>query len=74
MERQTIDCRGRQYTMFLIPLVKAMKTAAPGTEFEVLGDYSSFEKELRNWCQKMNHEIKEISTEDGVTRAVIVKG
>jgi TusA-related sulfurtransferase len=73
MERETIDCRGSRYTMPLVKLARAMKTAEPGTEVEVVCDYTSFKKELELWCGNTNNQIKEISTDQGVTRAVVVK-
>jgi len=72
--RETIDCRGSRYTMPLVALAKAMRSAEPGTEFEVVCDYDTFEKELRLWCGNTKHQLKEIDTSGGVTRAVIVKG
>jgi len=74
MDRETIDCRGQRYTMPLVKLARSLKSAGPGTEVEVVCDYPTFEKELRLWCDNTKNRIKEISSDQGVTRAIVEKG
>ena len=73
MSKITLDMRGMSYTMPVIKLARALKDGRSGDKYEVISDYSSIEKELRNWCAYTGNKLKKLKTAKGITTALVVK-
>ncbi len=71
-EKKELDARGLICPMPIIKLSKVVKELQPGDVLEVVANDPGFESDISTWCEKMGHELLEVSSrgEDLVARIV----
>ena len=71
-EKKELDARGLVCPMPIIKLSKAIKELQPDDVLEVIANDPAFESDVSTWCEKMGHELSEVSSrgEDMVARIV----
>jgi TusA-related sulfurtransferase len=71
-EKNELDARGLVCPMPIIKLSKAIKELQPGDVLEVIANDPAFTSDVSTWCEKMGHELSEVSSrgEDLVARIV----
>jgi TusA-related sulfurtransferase len=68
-----VDARGLKCPLPIVRLTKAVKLAAIGDRIQVLADDPAFEPDVRAWCRKTGNALVGLTSERGVTTAVIRK-
>ncbi len=70
----TVDARGLQCPGPIAKVYKALNEAQEGDIVEALATDPGFKKDISSWTQKMGYTMIELTTDNKVTRAVILKG
>ena len=61
----TIDSRGAGCPGPLMDLIGKIRSAEPGTVFELLTTDSSSKHDVPEWVEKSNHEVLDVVERDG---------
>ncbi|MFQ5980079.1 MAG: sulfurtransferase TusA family protein [Candidatus Heimdallarchaeota archaeon] len=72
-ERKLIDARGSLCPGPLMALIKNIKRAPIGAEFEVWSSDKGTRRDLPKWVEKAKHELIEIVEEDDYNRFIVRK-
>ena len=73
-EKKELDARGLVCPMPIIKLSKAIKDLQSGDTLLVTANDPAFESDVATWCEKMGHELAEVSGQgDDLTARIIKK-
>ena len=72
-EKKELDARGLVCPMPIIKLSKVIKELKVGDVLEVIANDPAFESDVSTWCEKMGHELAEVSNRGDDMVARIVK-
>jgi tRNA 2-thiouridine synthesizing protein A len=72
-EKMDLDARGLVCPMPIIKLAKIIKGMQAGDTLEITADDPAFESDVTTWCEKMGHQLAEVSKVDKDLVARIVK-
>ena len=72
-EKKELDARGLVCPMPIIKLSKVIKELQVGDVLEVIANDPAFESDVSTWCEKMGHELAEVSNRGDDMVARIVK-
>ncbi|MFX0113002.1 MAG: sulfurtransferase TusA family protein [Candidatus Hodarchaeota archaeon] len=72
-ERKVIDARGALCPGPLMELIKNIKRAPVGAEFEVWSSDQGTKRDLPKWVEKAKHELVEVIEEADYNRFIVKK-
>ena len=73
MAKTVLSFKGLKYTAPVIKTSLALKRAEPGDVFEIVCDYSGFERDIRVWCQETGNILEGVARSRGDTTVTVVK-
>lgn len=72
-EKREFDARGLVCPLPIIKLAKVIKKLQPGDLLEVRADDPAFRSDIAAWCEKMGHELSELTSQGEELVALIAK-
>ncbi len=71
MPTQTIDARGLKCPQPILKITATAIKMKAGDTMEILADCSTFENDLRDWCQRSKKMLMWVKEEAGAKKALI---
>lgn len=71
MTTHTLDARGIRCPQPILKITTTMPSIATGDVLEVIADCSTFEADVRKWCERMDKTLLAISRDGDVVTAQI---
>lgn len=71
MARELLDCRGMKCPQPVLKIAAKSAQMNSGDVLEVLGDCSTFEKDVRAWCSRTSKTLMAVNNEGGAQKAMI---
>lgn len=70
-EPRTVDLIGIKCPGPIVKLNAEVKGVAAGEALAALSDDPAFELDIKAWCRRTGNELVQVSTADGIIKAVI---
>jgi tRNA 2-thiouridine synthesizing protein A len=71
MARELLDCRGMKCPQPVLKIAAKSAQMNAGDVLEVLGDCSTFEKDVRAWCTRTSKTLMAVNNEGTAQKAMI---
>jgi tRNA 2-thiouridine synthesizing protein A len=68
MPKLALDCCGLRCPQPILKIAAIVPELKPGDVLEVLADCSTFEKDVRQWCERMKKPLLWVKNEGGMKR------